>query len=130
MKRRNDYKIRAFELGQEGKVNEAPQQVSTGAKKETPLPRASGPASHRPAWRVEVVEELPKKKRVRRGRPPLPKKTQKTKQKKPSPLGQLVHVFFFAFSLCFHMGFVIFPSSHIGSLHSVSMVSSKAWYSR
>ena len=81
MKRRNDYKIRAFELGQEGKVNEAPQQVSTGAKKETPFPRASGPASHRPAWRVEVVEELPKKKRVRRGRPPLPKEPQKPKQK-------------------------------------------------
>ena len=89
MKRRNDYKIRAFELGQEGKVNEAPQQVSTGAKKETPFPRASGPAPHRPAWRVEAVEDIPKKKRVRRGRPQVPKLSPKPKHKGPSPLEQL-----------------------------------------
>lgn len=89
MKRRNDYKIRAFELGQEGKVHETPQQVSTGAKKGTPFPRASNPASHRPAWRVEAVEELPKKKRVRRGRAQLPKLSPKPKQKAPSPLEQL-----------------------------------------
>ncbi len=89
MKRRNDYKIRAFELGQEGKVHETPQQVSTGAKKGTPFPRASGPASHRPAWRVEAVEDIPKKKRIRRGRPQPPKTSPKPKQKGPSPLEQL-----------------------------------------
>ena len=89
MKRRNDYKIRAFELGQKGKVNETPQQVSSGAKKETPFQRASNPASHRSAWRVEAVEDIPKKKRVRRGRAQLPKLSPKPKQKGPSPLEQL-----------------------------------------
>ena len=88
MKRRNDYKIRAFELGQEGKVHETPQQVSTGAKKETPFPRASNPASHRPAWRVEAVEEIPKRRRLRQ-KPPMSSPKPKSKPKGPSPLEQL-----------------------------------------
>ena len=88
MKRRNDYKIRAFELGQEGKVNEAPPQVSTGAKKETPFPRASNPASHRPAWRVEAVEDIPKRRRLRQ-KPPRSSPKPKSKPKGPSPLEQL-----------------------------------------
>ena len=88
MKRRNDYKIRAFELGQEGKVHETPQQVSTGAKKGTPFPRASGPASHRPAWRVEAVEEIPKRRRLRQN-PPMSSPKPKSKPKGPSPLEQL-----------------------------------------
>ena len=89
MKRRNDYKIRAFELGQEGKVNEAPQQVPSGTEEKTPFQRIPGSSVSRPAWRVEAVEELPKKKRVRRGRPPLPKEPQKSKQRGPSPLEQV-----------------------------------------
>ena len=88
MKRRNDYKIRAFELGQEGKVHETPQQVSTGAKKGTPFPRASGPASHRPAWRVEAVEDIPKRRRLRQ-KPPRSSPKPKSKPKGPSPLEQL-----------------------------------------
>ena len=89
MKRRNDYKIRAFELGQEGKINEAPQQVPSGAEKETPFPRVSGPAGSRPAWRVEAVADIPKKKRIRPGRTQPPKASPKPKQKGPSPLEQL-----------------------------------------
>lgn len=89
MKRRNDYKIRAFELGQEGKVHEAPQQVPSGAEKETPFPRASAPAGPRPAWRVEAVADIPKKKRIRPGRTQPPKVSPKSKQKGPSPLEQL-----------------------------------------
>ena len=89
MKRRNDYKIRAFELGQEGKAHETPQQVSSRAEKETPFPRASDPAGSRPAWRVEAVADIPKKKRVRQRNPQPPKASPKPKQKGPSPLEQL-----------------------------------------
>ena len=89
MKRRNDYKIRAFELGQEEKAHETPQQVSSGTEKETPFPRASGPAGSRPAWRVEAVADIPKKKRVRQRSPQPPKAAPKPKQKSPSPLKQL-----------------------------------------
>ncbi len=102
----------------------------TGAKKETPC-------RERPARRPTAGlaggggGRTSEKETGEAGKATSAKRTTETKALKgPSPLEQLVHVFFFAFSLCFHMGFVIFPSSHIGSLHSVSMVSSKARYSR
>lgn len=86
MKRKNDYKIRAFELERQGETeNETPQQVPSGAKKET----AFGPAASRPAWKVEAVEDIPKKKRIRRKKPHSPKPAPKAKKEGSAPLERL-----------------------------------------
>ena len=91
MKRKNDYKIRAFELGQQGGTeHETTQQIPSGTKKETPFPRHSGLSSSRPAWRVEAVEDIPKKKRVRHKKAHSPKQPlPKMRKEGPSPLEQL-----------------------------------------
>ena len=91
MKRKNDYKIRAFELGQQGGTeHETAQQIPSGTKKETPFPKHFGTAGSRPAWRVEAVEDIPKKKRVRHKKAHSPKQPlPKMKKEGPSPLEQL-----------------------------------------
>ena len=58
-------------------------------RREKPFPRASGPAGSRPAWRVEAVADIPKKKRVRQRSPQPPKASPKPKHKGSSPLEQL-----------------------------------------
>ncbi len=91
MKRKNDYKIRAFELGQQGGTeHETAQQISSGTKKETPIPKHFGATGSRPAWRVEAVEDIPKKKRVRRQKQRPSKQTSPSpKQAGPSPIDRL-----------------------------------------
>lgn len=86
MRHKNNYKIRAFEASDRMEVQHEKEQISAGNEAQT-TPRA-GKIHHgqdHPAWQVEAVGEIPKKKRMRRKKqktikPPKEKKTKAAKK--------------------------------------------------